>query len=99
MINVAVMGYGTVGSGVVELINANSERIARSAGDSVRVKYILDVRDFDNSPYAELFVKDFAVIETEGLGRTDTLLFFFDNNGNRRETDQSNNDEEQCAKC
>lgn len=65
MINVAVMGYGTVGSGVVELIHVNAERIARSAGDSVRVKYILDVRDFENSPYADLFVKDFAVIEND----------------------------------
>lgn len=65
MINVAVMGFGTVGSGVVELIHANSERIARSAGDSVRVKYILDVRDFENSPYADLFIKDFAVIEND----------------------------------
>ena len=65
MINVAVMGYGTVGSGVVELIHVNAERIARSAGDSVRVKYILDVREFENSPYADLFVKDFAVIEND----------------------------------
>ena len=65
MINVAVMGYGTVGSGVVELLNANHDRIARSAGDSVRVKHILDVRDFDDSPYAELFTKDFTVIEND----------------------------------
>ena len=65
MINVAVMGYGTVGSGVVELIHTNKDRIARSAGDSVNVKYILDVRDFENSPYAELFIKDFAVIEND----------------------------------
>jgi len=65
MINVAVMGFGTVGSGVVELIHVNAERIARSAGDSVRVKYILDVRDFDNSPYADLFIKDFAIIEND----------------------------------
>lgn len=65
MINVAVMGFGTVGSGVVELIHANGERIARGAGDTVRVKYVLDVRDFDNSPYADLFVKDFAVIEND----------------------------------
>ncbi|MDD6189130.1 MAG: homoserine dehydrogenase [Clostridiales bacterium] len=65
MINVAVMGYGTVGSGVVELLHVNHDRIARSAGDSVRVKYILDVRDFEDSPYAGLFVKDFAVIEND----------------------------------
>ena len=65
MINVAVMGYGTVGSGVVELLHSNHDRISRSAGDSVRVKYILDIRDFSDSPYAELFVKDFALIESD----------------------------------
>ncbi len=65
MIKVAVMGYGTVGSGVVELLHVNHDRIAKSAGDSVCVKYILDVRDFSDSPYAELFVKDFLVIEND----------------------------------
>lgn len=65
MINVAVMGYGTVGSGVVELLHVNHDRIARSAGDSVRVKYILDVREFPDSPYASLFTKDFADIEKD----------------------------------
>lgn len=65
MINVAVMGFGTVGSGVVELLNINHDRIAKSAGDSVRVKYILDVRDFAENPYAELFIKDFSIIEND----------------------------------
>lgn len=66
MINIAVLGYGTVGSGVVELIDLNHDKIARSAGDEVYVKYILDVREFNDSPYADRFVKDFSVIENDG---------------------------------
>lgn len=59
---VAVLGYGTVGSGVVELINMNKENIDSSAMTNVDIKYILDIRDFNDSPYANLFVKDFNVI-------------------------------------
>ena len=46
MVNVAVLGFGVVGSGVVELISENAEIISHKAGDEVQVKYILDVRDF-----------------------------------------------------
>lgn len=56
---IAVLGYGTVGSGVVELINMNSDEIGSNAGTPVDIKYILDIRDFDDSPYANLFTKDF----------------------------------------
>ena len=65
MIYTAVLGYGTVGSGVVELLDRNREKIAKGIGDQVAVKYILDVRDFPGSPYASLFVKDFSVIEED----------------------------------
>ena len=65
MINAAVLGYGTVGSGVVELIDRNREKIAKGIGDEVYVKYILDVRDFPDSPFAARFVKDFSVIEND----------------------------------
>ena len=65
MINVAVLGYGTVGSGVVDLISINHDKIAKSAGDEVYVKYILDVREFKDSPYENRFVKDFATIEAD----------------------------------
>ena len=62
MISVAVLGYGVVGSGAVEVIDRNSERITRNAGHSIRVKYILDVREFPDSPYSGLFAKDFETI-------------------------------------
>ena len=50
MIDVAVLGYGTVGSGVVEVIKSNSEQIKNTLGEEVRVKYILDIREFENVP-------------------------------------------------
>lgn len=46
MINVAVMGYGTVGSGVVEVLRTNGELINERAQDVINVKYVLDLRDF-----------------------------------------------------
>ena len=54
MINVAVFGYGTVGSGVVEVINDNAELISKRVGDDVKVKYILDLRDFPGDKYENL---------------------------------------------
>lgn len=60
MAKVAVMGYGTVGSGVYEILKKNSEKLCRNAnGEPVEVKYILDIRDFDDHPEKELFTKEF----------------------------------------
>lgn len=59
MINVAILGYGTVGSGVYEILKKNPDAIARKAGDVLNVKYILDIRDFDDHPEKELFTKDY----------------------------------------
>ena len=50
MINIAVLGYGTVGSGVVEVINTNHESINKRAGDEINIKYVLDLRDFPGDP-------------------------------------------------
>ena len=61
MINIAVLGHGVVGSGVVEVIETNQEYIAKNVGDNVYVKRILDLRDFD-VPYADKFTKDYADI-------------------------------------
>jgi homoserine dehydrogenase len=61
MINIAVLGHGVVGSGVVEVIHTNQEYIAKNAGDHIYVKRILDLRDFD-VPYADRFTKDYADI-------------------------------------
>jgi homoserine dehydrogenase len=63
MISIAVLGFGVVGSGVVEVLKTNADRIAKNAGEPVRVKYIVDVRDFPGSEYGELFVKDFTHVE------------------------------------
>jgi homoserine dehydrogenase len=65
MIKVAIMGHGTVGSGVYEVFQMNAEKIARVAGQPVEVKYVLDLRDFSNLPYADKFVSDFSVIEND----------------------------------
>ncbi len=53
MIQVAVMGYGTVGGGVVEVIEKNKEEINKKSGEPINIKYILDLRDFPGDPYAD----------------------------------------------
>ena len=65
MIKVAVLGFGTVGSGVVETIDKNCEIIRQKTGKEISVKYIVDVRDFPDSPYKELVVHDFAAVEND----------------------------------
>ena len=62
MTEVAVLGFGVVGSGTVEILDKNSDRIARNASQDIRVKYVLDVREFPGSPYEGLFIKDFETI-------------------------------------
>lgn len=62
MINVAVLGYGTVGSGVVEVIETNNAEIAGRIGDDICVKYILDLRDFPGDPHEDKVVHDFNII-------------------------------------
>lgn len=62
MAKIAIMGFGTVGSGVLEVCRRNAASIARRAGEPVEVKYILDVRDFSDSPDAALFTKSLDTI-------------------------------------
>ena len=62
MINVAVLGYGTVGSGVVEVIEKNKALVNRKATQDLNVKYILDLRDFPGDPYENKVVHDFDII-------------------------------------
>lgn len=62
MAKIAIMGFGTVGSGVLEVCRRNAASIARRAGEPVEVKYILDVRDFSDSPDAALFTNDLDTI-------------------------------------
>lgn len=56
---------GTVGGGVAELLDKNSDKIAQSARESVELKYILDVRPHPESPYADKIVTDFSIIEND----------------------------------
>ena len=65
MTKVAILGFGTVGSGVAEVLSKNSQGIARRSGGEIQVKYILDVRDFPDSPFKDCFVKDFSIIEND----------------------------------
>ncbi|MGL4361824.1 MAG: homoserine dehydrogenase [Cellulosilyticaceae bacterium] len=60
--NVAVLGYGTVGSGVVEVLEKNKNKIGKKVGNSLDVKYILDKREFLDSPIKEKFVNDINII-------------------------------------
>ena len=62
MIQVAILGYGTVGSGVVEVIETNKEDINKKAGEKLNVKYILDLRDFPGDPYENKVVHDYNII-------------------------------------
>ena len=62
MAKIAVLGYGTVGSGVVEVIETNNAPISVRAGEAVEVKYILDLRDFPGDPYESKVVHDINII-------------------------------------
>lgn len=65
MINVGVLGYGTVGSGVVEIIQKNHDIIAKRAGKQVQMKYVLDLRDFPGDPVEDILVHDFEIIKND----------------------------------
>ena len=62
MVNVAVMGYGVVGSGVVELIDKNNNIFAKKLNQPIDVKYILDIKDFAGDKYESKIIKDFNII-------------------------------------
>lgn len=62
MISIAVLGYGTVGSGVVEVIKTNQELINKRAGEEINIKYVLDLRDFPGDPVENILVHDYETI-------------------------------------
>lgn len=62
MAKIAIMGFGTVGSGVLEVLETNKISISEKCGDTITVKYILDIRDFSEDPHHELFTKNFEDI-------------------------------------
>ena len=65
MANFAIMGFGTVGSGVAEVLRMNAASIAKTLGEPLNLKYILDVRDLSATPYGEIAVKDFSILEND----------------------------------
>ncbi len=62
MIHVALLGFGVVGSGTAEVLTQNKAIIEKKVGQEIRIKYILDLRDFPDSPFADRIVHDFDVI-------------------------------------
>ena len=62
MINVGILGYGTVGSGVFDILRDNSEIIGKRAGKDIKVKYVLDLRDFPGDPVEKVLVHDYDII-------------------------------------
>ena len=62
MAKIAILGFGTVGSGVYEVLCRNAAGVSRRAGEPVEVKYILDPKDFSAHPAAQLFIKNFDTI-------------------------------------
>ena len=56
------MGFGTIGSGVAEVLDINKKSIAARVGDEVELKYVLDLRDFEGDPIQEKIVHDYKVI-------------------------------------
>ncbi len=65
MAKVAILGFGVVGSGVAEVLSVNEAQIGRRVHSPVELKYILDVRDFPDSPFAAKIIHDFSVIEND----------------------------------
>ena len=65
MINVAVLGYGTIGAGVVKVLQTNVESIEKKAGERIEVKRILDLRDFPGDPNEDMVVHDYKEIQED----------------------------------
>ncbi len=62
MTNIAILGFGVVGGGVADLITKNYSEVTRLGCDEINIKYILDLRDFPDSPFADRVVHDFNII-------------------------------------
>ena len=62
MVKIAVIGFGNIGSGLVEVISRNKEIIKRDLGTELEVKYIVDIRDFKGHPLEHKIIKDFNIV-------------------------------------
>lgn len=65
MVHIAILGYGTVGSGVVEVLDVNGDSIGKRCGQEINIKYILDLRDFPGTPIADKIVHDYNIIAND----------------------------------
>ncbi len=65
MIKIAIMGFGTIGSGVYEVLETNRQALAQAVGQELEVKYILDLRDFAGTPIEDKVIHDFSIIEKD----------------------------------
>ena len=66
---IAIMGYGTIGSGVAEVLEVNKDLITERAGEPIEVKYILDLRDFPGDPNEDKIVHDYkTIVEDDEVG-------------------------------
>lgn len=62
MVNIAILGYGTVGSGVVEVLDINGDSINKRCGKEINIKYILDLKEFPGTPIENKIVHDYNII-------------------------------------
>ena len=65
MVKIAVLGYGTVGSGVVEVIRTNRDVIGERLGEELCIKYVLDLKEFPGDPVQEIITHDFEEIVSD----------------------------------
>ena len=65
MKHIAILGFGVVGQGVAALLTNNKEEVKRLVGDELNIKYILDLRDFPDSPFADRVIHDFGIIKDD----------------------------------
>ena len=65
MIKIALLGYGTIGSGVAEVLKTNRDSITKRAGREIEIKYVLDLRDFPGDPNEDKIVHDYEVIAND----------------------------------
>ena len=62
MTKIAILGFGVVGGGVADLITKNHRQVTSLGGDEINIKYILDLRDFPDSPFSDRVVHDYDII-------------------------------------
>ena len=83
MKNIAILGFGVVGSGIARVLEQNAAKIARTARDEVAIRYILDLREFPDSPYADRVIHEIAPI----LDLSDVIVDIVETGTTLREND------------